>query len=418
MIEELFKQFLEHAKTLKAATAFLWRRMGALRLPQVAGSLSYTTVLSLVPLLVIVLSILTILPQFQGFQKEIQNFMTENLMPARMSKIVMQQITTFTERSSRLSLVGGVFLIFSSLSTMSIIDRAFDDIWQIKKSTSFRRNLAIYWAVITLGPFVFGGALFLINFVMHGLSLINIPLLGPLLNWLLPFVLSMGAFAALYVFVPNRKVLWKDALVGGFLAALVFLLLTKSFSAVFKYFSGYAILYGAFSIVPAFFLWLYVFWMGILFGAGITANLPILKYERWRREARAGDRLPEALMVLYLLHQAQRSPARMMSWSALQQQIKLNSEELAHIVECLQARGWVGKIQRTDGGYGWALIADGEQVRLADVYDAFVFDTPYFANLAEQQNLPWARYLTELQHTAAHDVSLNQLFEAKTVANP
>ena len=143
MIEELFKQFLEHAKTLKAATAFLWRRMGALRLPQVAGSLSYTTVLSLVPLLVIVLSILTILPQFQGFQKEIQNFMTENLMPARMSKVVMQQITTFTERSSRLSLVGGIFLIFSSLSTMSIIDRAFDDIWQIKKSTSFRRNLAI-----------------------------------------------------------------------------------------------------------------------------------------------------------------------------------------------------------------------------------------------------------------------------------
>ena len=80
--------------------------------------------------------------------------------------------------------------------------------------------------MITLGPFVFGGALFLINFVMHGLSLINIPLLGPLLNWLLPFVLSMGAFAALYVFVPNRKVLWKDALVGGFVAAVIFLLLS------------------------------------------------------------------------------------------------------------------------------------------------------------------------------------------------
>ena len=79
MIEELFKQFLEHAKTLKAAIVFLWRRMGALRLPQVAGSLSYTTVLSLVPLLVIVLSILTILPQFQGFQKEIQNSNLKNI---------------------------------------------------------------------------------------------------------------------------------------------------------------------------------------------------------------------------------------------------------------------------------------------------------------------------------------------------
>lgn len=413
MIEELFKPLLEQGKRLKAVMIFLWRRMGALRLPQVAGSLSYTTVLSLVPLLVIVLSILTILPQFQGFQKEIQNFMTENLMPARMSKIVMQQITTFTERSSSLSLVGGIFLIFSSLSTMAIIDRAFDDIWQIKKRTSFRRNVTIYWAVLTLGPFVFSGALLLINYVMHRLNFNSIPILGSFLSWLLPFVLSMLLFAALYVFVPNRKVLWKDALVGGFVAAVIFLLLSKSFSAVFKSFSGYAILYGAFSIIPAFFLWLYVFWWGILFGAGITANLPILKYERWRREARAGDRLPEALMVLYLLHQAQKSPARMISWSALQQQIKLNSEELSYIVECLQMLGWVGKVQRVDGGYGWALIADGAQVRLADVYDAFVFDTPYFANLAEQQNLPWARYLTELQHTPAHEVSLNQLFEAK-----
>ena len=418
MIEELLKPLIEQGKTLKAVMVFLWRRMGALRLPQVAGSLSYTTVLSLVPLLVIVLSILTILPQFQGFQKEIQNFMTENLMPARMSKIVMQQITTFTERSSRLSLVGGVFLIFSSLSTMAIIDRAFDDIWQIKKRPSFRRNVAIYWAVLTLGPFVFSGALLLINFLMHSLNFNDIPVRGPLLNWILPFVLSILSFAALYVFVPNRKVLWKDALVGGFVAAVIFLLLSKSFSAVFKTFSGYAILYGAFSIIPAFFLWLYVFWWGILFGAGITANLPILKYSRWRRENKPGDRLPEALMVLYLLHQAQKSPARMISWDALQQQIKLNSEELALIVEALQARGWVGKVQRVDGGYGWALIADGEQVRLADVYDAFVFDTPYFANLAEQQNLPWARYLTELQHTSAHDVSLNQLFEVKTVANP
>ena len=253
---------------------------------------------------------------------------------------------------------------------------------------------------------------------MHSLNFNDIPVLGPLLNWILPFVLSILSFAALYVFVPNRKVLWKDALVGGFVAAVIFLLLSKSFSAVFKTFSGYAILYGAFSIIPAFFLWLYVFWWGILFGAGITANLPILKYSRWRRENKPGDRLPEALMVLYLLHQAQKSPARMISWDALQQQIKLNSEELALIVEALQARGWVGKVQRVDGGYGWALIADGEQVRLADVYDAFVFDTPYFANLAEQQNLPWARYLTELQHTSAHDVSLNQLFEVKTVANP
>ena len=407
-MQTLLQDFFRFLQTVRAAIVFLWHRMVALRLPQLAGSLSYTTVLSMVPLLVIVLSILTVLPQFQGFQKEIQDFMTENLMPARMSKTVMQQITIFTQSSARLSLVGGAFLIFSSLTTMAIIDRAFDDIWQIKKRATFRANVTIYWAVLTLGPFIFGGALFLVNWLVHSLG--TFAFISSFLGVVLPIVLSTVTFAALYVFVPARRVQWRDALLGGAIAAVIFSILTHTFSAVFKSFSGYAILYGAFSIVPAFFLWLYVFWWGVLFGAGITANLPILKYERWRREPHVGDRLPEALMLLYLLYQAQKSPARMMGWDALQSQMKMNGEEMGFMIEQLQALSWVGKVQRPDGGYGWALIADADEVRLADVYDAFVFDTPYFAGQAAQQNLPWAKYLAQLQNTPAHDVRLSDLF--------
>ncbi len=399
-------------RSVRAAIVFLWQRMGALRLPQVAGSLSYTSVLSMVPLLVIVLSILTILPQFQGFQKEIQNFMTENLMPAKMSKLVMQQITIFTQRSSSLSLVGGVFLIFSSLSTMAIIDRAFDDIWRIKKRPTFRSNVAIYWAVLTLGPFLFGGTLLLINWLVHSLK--AFVFISSFLGAVLPFALSTFVFAALYVFVPNRRVQWRDALVGGAIAAMIFTVLTHTFSAVFKSFSGYAILYGAFSILPAIFLWLYVFWWGILFGAGITANLPILKYERWRRESHVGDRLPEALMMLYLLYQVQTSLTHMMTWGELQKKMKMNSEEMAFIIEQLQRSGWVGKIKKPDGGYGWALICDANIVSLAEIYDAFVFDTPYFVRQAERHQLPWARHLRALQRTPAHDVTLSELFRASS----
>ncbi len=407
-MQKFIQQSLQFFQIVRGIVVFLWYRMVALRLPQVAGSLSYTTVLSMIPLLVIVLSVLTILPQFQGFQKEIQAFMTDNLMPAKMSKTVMQQVTIFTQRSAGLSLVGGVFLVFSTLTTMAIIDRAFADIWQVKKRSTFRANVPIYWAVLTLGPFVFGGALLLVNWLVHSLG--TFAFISSFLGVVLPFVLSTVTFAALYVFVPARRVQWRDALLGGAIAAVIFSILTHTFSAVFKSFSGYAILYGAFSIVPAFFLWLYVFWWGVLFGAGITANLPILKYERWRREPHVGDRLPEALMLLYLLYQAQKSPARMMGWDALQSQMKMNGEEMGFMIEQLQALSWVGKVQRPDGGYGWALIADADEVRLADVYDAFVFDTPYFAGQAAQQNLPWAKYLAQLQNTPAHDVRLSDLF--------
>lgn len=398
---------------VRAALLFLWRRMGALRLPQVAGSLSYTSVLSMVPLLVIVLSILTVLPQFQGFQKEIEHFMTENLLPAKMSKTVMQQITIFTQRSSSLSLIGGVLLIISSLSTVSIIDRAFDDIWRIKKRPPFRSNVAIYWSVLTLGPFVFGGALFLVNSVVHSLQAFAI--LSAFLGWVLPFSLAMLSFAALYVFVPNRRVRWSDALVGGAVAAVIFTVLTHTFSAVFKSFSGYAILYGAFSILPAIFLWLYVFWWGILFGAGIAANLPVLKFERWRREPHAGDRLPEALMLLYWLFQAQQSQEpeqRLLSWSQLQAKMKMSSEELAFLIEVLQLNAWVGKVERAQGGYAWGLICDVHAVRLGQIYHAFVYDAPYFWHQAERAGLPWAKYLGDLTDSPAHRVCLHELFSA------
>jgi membrane protein len=412
MMQTLLQDFFRFLQTVRAAIVFLWHRMVALRLPQLAGSLSYTTVLSMVPLLVIVLSILTVLPQFQGFQKEIQDFMTENLMPARMSKTVMQQITIFTQSSARLSLVGGAFLIFSSLTTMAIIDRAFDDIWQIKKRATFRANVAIYWAVLTLGPFVFGGALLLINWLVRSLS--AFAFVSSFLGVVLPFILSTVIFAALYVFVPKRRVRWHDALVGGAIAAVIFSVLTHTFSAVFKSFSGYAVLYGAFSIIPAFFLWLYVFWWGVLFGAGITANLPILKYERWRKETRVGYRLSEALMLLYQLYLVRKSPTRMMAWDALQAKMKMNSEELGFIVEHLQKFNWIAKVQRADGGYGWALIADTDEVSLADVYDAFVFDTRYYSEQAMQHHLPWAKYLAQLQNTPAHDVRLSELFSASS----
>ena len=107
------KNLKDIGQRVRAVVRFLLGRMSAHRLNQVAGSLSFTSVLSLVPLLVVMLAILTAFPVFDRFQKEIQQYMFDNLMPDKMSKVVMKQITQFAEQSSRLSMAGGVSLVFT-----------------------------------------------------------------------------------------------------------------------------------------------------------------------------------------------------------------------------------------------------------------------------------------------------------------
>ncbi len=406
------KNLTDLGQRMRAVVRFLLGRMGAHRLNQVAGSLSFTSVLSLVPLLVVMLAILTAFPVFDRFQKEIQQYMLDNLMPDRMSKVVMKQITQFADQSSRLSMAGGVSLVFTSLMTMGTVDRVFNDIWQVKRRGLLRKNILVYWAVLTVGPILFGLILLFNRYMVDTLKSSPIMMIEAL-DFVVPFISVLLGFSALYMFVPNRKVKWHDALIGGSVAALLFTGLTQSFSLVFRQFQVYAIVYSAFSILPALFLWLYVFWWIVLLGASLTASLPILKYERWRKEPRVGDDLPEALMVLYILYQAQHSPARMVSWESLQTQLKLNSEDLSSIMQTLQEHGWVGKVRRTDDGTGWALICDTGEVTLANLYDVFVFDSQYFSAKAQQAGLPWASRLTDLHRSAYHRVYLSELFEKR-----
>ena len=406
------KNLTDLGQRMRAVVRFLLGRMGAHRLNQVAGSLSFTSVLSLVPLLVVMLAILTAFPVFDRFQKEIQQYMLDNLMPDRMSKVVMKQITQFADQSSRLSMAGGVSLVFTSLMTMGTVDRVFNDIWQVKRRGLLRKNILVYWAVLTVGPILFGLILLFNRYMVDTLKSSPIMMIEAL-DFVVPFISVLLGFSALYMFVPNRKVKWHDALIGGSVAALLFTGLTQSFSLVFRQFQVYAIVYSAFSILPALFLWLYVFWWIVLLGASLTASLPILKYERWRKEPRVGDDLPEALMVLYILYQAQHSPARMVSWESLQTQLKLNSEDLSSIMQTLQEHGWVGKVRRTDDGTGWALICDTGEVTLANLYDVFVFDSQYFSAKSQQAGLPWASRLTDLHRSAYHRVYLSELFEKR-----
>src|SRR5690554_6922352 len=189
------------------------------KLARVAASLTYTTVLSLVPLLAVVLSLFTAFPLFAEFRFALEDFLSSTVMPEVVSDTVMLYLNEFAAKASGLTTIGGLVLIVTSVMLFRTIDDAFNDIWQVETQRPLRQRVLVYWAVLSLGPILVGASLWALSIVTRE----SLGLIGEMNAFanvslaLLPLLLTGFGFTALFLTVPNRSVRWKDALAGGFL---------------------------------------------------------------------------------------------------------------------------------------------------------------------------------------------------------
>src|SRR5699024_8977573 len=196
-------------------------------LTQTASSLTFTSILAMVPLLTVVLSIFTAFPIFQDFQVSLEEFLTSKLMPDAVSTNVMDYLNQFASKAASLTAIGSIFLFVTSVMLMSTIDQAFNDIWLVSEQRSLGHRILVYCAVITRRPLVSGASLWASS-VMVSASLgyvEGLPFFASFILTVVPILLTALAFAALYVYVPNRKVFWRDALIGGQVTSIVLELL-------------------------------------------------------------------------------------------------------------------------------------------------------------------------------------------------
>src|SRR5690625_2344681 len=128
-------------------------------LTQTASSLTFTSILAMVPLLTVVLSIFTAFPIFQDFQVSLEEFLTSKLMPDAVSANVMDYLNQFASKAASLTAIGSIFLFVTSVMLMSTIDKAFNDIWLVGEQRPLSHRILVYWAIITLGPVVIGASL-------------------------------------------------------------------------------------------------------------------------------------------------------------------------------------------------------------------------------------------------------------------
>jgi membrane protein len=389
---------------------FARRRLNEERLPQMAGSLTFTTVLALVPILTIAFAIFTTFPLFNTFRAALEAYFLKSLMPKTIANTILGYLSQFANKATRLSAIGAVGLILTAIVMMLTIDRTFNHIWRVKAARPFAQRLVIYWAVVTLGPLLIGVSLTFTADLFSATSglAMNFPVIAMIFYTLISVLLTMGAFTLLYMAVPNRLVDWRDAACGGLLAASAFEIAKRIFVVFLTKFPTYTVIYGALAAMPIFLLWIYLSWLITLMGAVLAAALPVVKYERWWHVATPGSAFVDAMAVLKVLHEARAKGANAaVDATTIRSVTRQGFDESESLLEKMLDAGWVGRIKtdapkRTQFGKRiaegldvWTLLANPEQLTLADVYRVFVFNAAGNEALAKQVEMAVERGLNQ-----------------------
>lgn len=363
-------------KNLGKIARFALRHAAEKNLTQVAASLTFTTVLGVVPLLAVILSLFTAFPLFADFRVALENFLASNLMPPAVSANIMGYLNEFAAQASGLTAIGSLALIITSIMLIRTIDDAFNNIWQVEHQRPMRQRILVYWAIISLGPILTGASLWASSIVAQQ-SLYYIGNLHGGITFILssaPLLLTGLGFTALFMGVPNCRVYWKDALLGGFSTAIVLELMRFGFAFYLVRFPSYTVIYGAFATLPIFLLWMYMSWLGVLFGATLAATLPAIRQRRWDLKHYPGSLFVDAVNVLNQLWDAQKNTPPGQTIPILASQAGLHTTELMHVLSTLKDLGYIANSEHEDTEL-WLLTCDPRTAELQPLVEALLIDT-------------------------------------------
>ena len=321
------------------------------RLALTAGSLTFTTIISLVPLVTVMLALFSAFPMFSTLQESLKGYFLQTLVPDAIAKPVLGAITQFSLRASRLGAFGLVALVVSALAMMFTIDRALNSIWRVRKRRTIAARVLVYWAAVTLGPLLLAVSLTATSYAVSA----SRGLVGDMPRGFgffvgsFEFVVETFGVAALFHYVPNTYVRWRHALAGGLFVAVFMALGKRAMTAYFGAVPTYAMIYGAFATLPIFLVWIYLSWVIVLLGAVFAAYAPLVgkKMNRWSRVP--GSRLHLALVILGQLDAARRKGLSGLTADALADAIGIDPQQIEPALQALTELDWVGQLDEPRG---------------------------------------------------------------------
>jgi membrane protein len=407
--------------TWKRIAEFAAKRSGEDRIPQVAGSLTFTTMLSLVPLATVAFALFTAFPIFASFQMSLQGFLADHLMPEQFNSQIFKYLNQFASQAKSLTTLGMLVLFVTSVMTMMTIESSFNVIWRVRKARPFAQRVLVYWAILTLGPILIGLSLSLSSYVVtRSMEFTASQLVPAIFEWGLTgaaLPLTVLAFTMLYVYLPNCRVEWRDAVIGGAFAAIAFEIARRGFGFYIRRMPTYTAVYGAFAVVPLFLLWMYLTWFITLMGAMVASALPAIRAGQFHRPYFHGSDLLYALELLARLNEARDEGSHGYTVPELSRMLRRDMETTVRLVQQLEAVDWIVQLDENGLQPRFLLIANPQQITVRRLYDLFVIDRSelqYQLNL-DSTRVDGATLLAALDNDKL-DVSLASLLAARKAA--
>lgn len=368
------------------------------RLGLTAGSLTFTTTMSLVPIVTVGLAVFSAFPMFAQLQSGLQKWLVDSLVPDAIARPVLLYLNQFAGKASQIGWTGAVVLLATALALVLTIDRKLNDIWRVRRQRPLTQRVLMYWALLTLGPLLLGGSISLASYAVSASKGLVSALPGGLRLVLdaLEFVLLSAGLVLLYRFVPHTTVQWQHAMTGGVLATLGIEIAKSVLAWYVSHVPTYSAVYGTFATVPILLLWIYVLWVLVLLGAVIAAYLPSLLTGVARQGGTPGWSFQLALEVLSRLHHRHQSgESAGLSLGQLAAQLRVHDLQLEEALETLLALDWIGQLDENMGRY--VLLINPHHQALAPLVQALLLpcDAPVGAAV-------W-------QAAAVHHVMLDQV---------
>ena len=234
-----------------------------------AASLAYATLLSLVPLMIVSVYILSWFPVFHGTGAVLQKFVVSNFV-AGSATVISQHLNDFLSHTRNLSMINIAFLGLVSVLMIYNMVGSFNAIWHVRMETHFAIAFGIYLLVLLFTPILFGAMLVVVSYfssLPFVATATATKILAKPFYMLLPHIAEFIVFSFLNWVLPSCKVRIRYALIAGFLTMILFELAKQGFIIYLQFVPTYRLVYGALSTIPLFLVWMYVSWLIILFGA-------------------------------------------------------------------------------------------------------------------------------------------------------
>jgi membrane protein len=345
------------------------------RLGLTAGSLTFTTMVGLVPLMTVMLALFTAFPMFARFQSALEKYLLQSLVPDSIAKPVLASLTQFAAKASKVGSLGLVVLVVAALALVFTIDRTLNAIWRVRKRRPLAQRVLVYWAALTLGPLLLGVSLTLTSYAITSSRGLVESLPGgvKLVLGAIEFALLAGGFAALYRYVPNVHVRWTHAWAGGIFAALGFEAAKRALAWYVSLVPTYSVIYGAFATLPIFLLWIYLSWVVVLLGAVMAAYAPSLSMRVARLPDTPGYRFALAVALLRELSRVRGAGQKGLSAVSLAGAVHVDPLQVEPVLEALIQLDWIARLDE-DGARRHVLLADPAATLAAPLVDLLLLE--------------------------------------------